>query len=330
MVGRIVLVASINYWKATHPEPPPPPTVGFGILPPINFPEQTAEDKPSSYTQEMASSKIPEFSDRAEVFFMPRSTVSLLADDEAKEIASKLGYSSTPETINNRIYRWSKSKPINSSLEMDIFNHTFTITSDFLTRPELIIDAEIPTDFEVVQQVKSFLSSADLLPEDVVNTSGKVELLVSLGGQIGDAVSLSDADYVRVNLMRARIDSQLPLYTPEGERGIINAIIAGNLKGKDAIVQMNYHYHPVEYYQVHTYPIRSADSAWQILQAGEGYVVNKGDGETAVVREVALGYYDDYEEQDYLQPIYVFTGDNDFMAFVSAVDPKFIQVMGGE
>lgn len=325
MVGRIVVNSAINYWKATHPEPPPPPTVGFGVLPILNFPEQFEEDKPQSYRQEIAGSRIPDFGDRAKVFLMTKSSASLLADEEAKAIASKYGYVFEPEVVDDRTYRWTKTRPLNSTLEMNIFNHSFTITTDYLTRTDLLVNNELPTDFAAVQQVKSFLDSTALLPEDVATASGEITPLVSLGGQIDKAVSVSDADYLQVDLVRTMIDSQIRMYTPEGLKGTISAILAGKLSSSDAIVHMEFNHHPVDYSQVHTYPLRSVESAWQILQAGEAFIVDKGTNDQAVIRNVSIGYFDDFEEQDYLQPIYVFTGDGDFMAFVSALDPKYIQ-----
>jgi hypothetical protein len=61
------------------------------------------------------------------------------------------------------------------------------------------------------------------------------------------------------------------------------------------------------------------------MQAGEGYIVDKGENDRAVVRTVKLGYYDDFEEQEYLQPVYIFEGDGGFIGYVSALDPKFQQ-----
>src|SRR3989304_64506 len=99
------------------------------------------------------------------------------------------------------------------------------------------------------------------------------------------------------------------MYSPNGIQGAVSALVGGGLQSTDNIYQLSYNYHPVDYEQVHTYPLRLPSEAWKILQGGEGYVAQKGVGETAVVREVRLGYYDDFEEQMYLQPIYVFTGD---------------------
>jgi hypothetical protein len=115
------------------------------------------------------------------------------------------------------------------------------------------------------------------------------------------------------------------MYSPEPEKGVISAIITGVLSGLESVVQLEYHYRPVDYAQVETYPLRTAKSAWQILQSGEGFIADKGAADEAVVREVDLGYYEDwYNEQEYLQPIYVFTGDNGFVGYVQAVDSRYI------
>ena len=61
-----------------------------------------------------------------------------------------------------------------------------------------------------------------------------------------------------------------------------------------------------------------------MLQAGEGYVADKGTTKDAVIREVYLGYYEDWDEQEYMQPIFVFIGDNGFVGYVQAVDPMYV------
>jgi hypothetical protein len=38
---------------------------------------------------------------------------------------------------------------------------------------------------------------------------------------------------------------------------------------------------------------------------------------------VFLGYYDDFAEQEYLQPIYVFVGDDNFLGYVSAIEAGY-------
>ncbi len=326
MVGRISINAFVAYWKATHPEPPPPPTVGFGILPAIEFDTQTEEDKPVSYKLETATGSTPDFGDRAKVYFMPKATASLLADQSAKATAAKLDYVFEPTALTTELYRWNKSQPVLSTLEMDIRTNNFSITSNYLSLPELLTNKKIPSGFDAIERVKSTLKRADLLAADVATASGEIVYLKSLGGELASAVSQSDADFIQVDLNRYPIDGLFRMYTPKGFVGSINAIVSGSFEGKDSIVELNYNYHAVDYEQIHTYPLRTSQSAWQLMQAGEGYIAEKGSQNSAVIRTVSLGYFDSFEEQEYLQPVYVFeNAETGFLGFVPALDPKYIQ-----
>ncbi len=324
IVGRTLLTASIAYWKATHPAPPPPPTVGFGLLPAIKFPTND-EGAPSSYKLETATGTLPSFGDRAKVFFMPKSSLSLLSDERAKEIASQYGFVFAPEVLDTRRYRWTKSQPLESTLEIDIQSLGFALKTNFLSRPELLSTKKLPDGTEALDRVKSMIKSVELMSDDLATASGEVVYLKALGGELSEAVSFSDADYVQVDLNRTPIDDQWRMFSPEGYKGSISAIVSGNFSGDQSIVQLEYNYHPVDYTEVHTYPLRTPDSAWRLLQSGEGYIANKGTNDTAVIRNVQLGYFDAYEEQQYLQPIYVFEGDGGFVGYVPATDPKYVQ-----
>lgn len=325
MVGRAFFSAVIQFWKATHPTPPPPPTVGFGKLPPIAFEKQTSSDKPKSYSLEFATKDLPDFGDRAKVFLMPKAAPSLLADEEVKKVAATYDFIFEPEVLDSRTYRWTKSQPIEMNIKIDIQNMNFSLGSDYLSRPGLLSNNTLPENFEAVTRVKTFLSAADLLSRDIATSSGKVSYLKSLGGELSEAFSLSDADFVQVDLDRIPINGKYEMVSPDGKRGVVSAIITGALSGNSSIVSMEYHHKKIDYSQVETYPLRTAASAWKILQAGEGYIVNKGENNTAVIRRVDLSYYDDWAEQSFLQPVYVFRGDDDFMAYVPALDPQFIQ-----
>lgn len=325
IVSRTLFSAFVAYWKATHPEPPPPPTVGFGILPSIKFPERDATQLPSSYELETATGDFPEFTDRANVFLMYRAVASLLDDENAKKTAASFGFVFPPESIGTQRYRFSKSEPFDSIFEINVASLNFELDTDFLARPELITNTEVLDQSRGVSIVKSALESASLLPLDVATASGDALYLKALGDDLSPALSFSDADYLQVDLNRTPIDGQYQSFTADGQKGTIHAILSGAFNGLNSIVRMSYNYQKVDYSQAETYPLRSARSAWQLLQSGEGYVAQKGEFETAVIREVELGYYESEQEQDYFQPIYVFKGDGGFVGYVPAVDPKYYQ-----
>lgn len=328
IVGRTLLSAFLTYWTAVNPPPPPPPTVGFGLLPPLEFP--AANGSVSSYRLETSSGGLPSFGDRAKVFFMPPSSLGLLSDQRVKQIAAEYDFVFSPEILNSTTYRWTKTQPLESILEVDLNDLNFSLTTDYLSRPELVTNTSPPDAFDAANRVKTMIRAAGLLPADVGTASAETIYLKALGGELETAVSFSDADYVQVDLNRTPIDGIYRMFTPGGYTGTIQGIVSGAFGGNDSIVQLNYFYHPVDYSEVHTYPLRSTDTAWRLLQSGEGYIADPGDTTTAVIRNVYLGYFDSFEEQLYLQPIYVFEGDGGFLGYVSALDPEYVQSSMGQ
>lgn len=326
MVGRITLQAFTAYWKATHPPEPPPPAMEFGLLPAIEFPQEDLLTLPKNYQLETKTGAFPSFGDRANVYFMPKTSASLLDADQAKDLARKYGFDQQPETIDPRTYRWRKLSPLQSVLEMDIINHNFVYKTDYLSRPELILDVEIPAEYEAVERVKSFVKSSNLLPPDVATASGEVTFLKSIAGDLTEANSQSDADFVRVDINRVPIQNKYQLFTDDAQTGVIHAILASQVRGSN-VVHFERQYYPVDYLTFSAYPLRSVDEAWQLLQAGEGYVAQPASRNTdlAVIREVDLGYYESFLPQDYLQPIYVFFGDDGFTAYVPALTANSTQ-----
>lgn len=324
MVGRVLWNAFAAYWKATHPDPPPPPTVGFGILPNLKFPVQDESDKPKSYSLELVYG-LKEINDRAKVFLVTKTTANLLADERVKSIAANYGFIFTPETIADETYRFTKNTPLDMDLEINSVDFTFSLQSNFLARPDLLASGEkLPEEFEAVERVKRFVRSADLMGADLATASGKVTFLKSIGGELKTAFSLSEANFLQVDLNRNPIDQVYKIYTSQGEKGIISAKITAAFSSNNSVVEMDYFYRQVDYLNFETYPLRTLKSAWNLVQAGDAYVINGQNIEEAVIREVELAYYDSFEEQKYFQPIYVFKGDNNFMAFVPAVSANYL------
>ena len=76
-----------------------------------------------------------------------------------------------------------------------------------------------------------------------------------------------------------------------------------------------------------TYPLKSGAVAWQDLLDGYALIVNVGRNspDKIVIRKIYLAYYDSEEPQLYLQPIFVFEGDNDFVAYLPAIDSNYLK-----
>lgn len=315
MIGRLLINGATAFWIATHPEPPPPPTQGFGALPKIDFGTSESVQKPTTVTLELPRS-LPTFSDRAAVYFSPKTQLSLLSLEEANALAARLGFQSSPIGIDEETYRWKRLGEFNAFLEMNIITNNLSYTTDFLSRPELQISNELPNSFDAVQTTKQFLSAAGLLPADMSTASGEIQLLKLSGGTFKSAVSLSDAQAVRVDLFRTPLNGY-PVYTADGKTGLISAIVA-SIGSKPTVVELTRIYPLIDYDSVETYPLRSTQEAWQLLKNGSGYIASAQNSSPAIIRAVSLGYFESVD-QDFIQPIYVFTGDNNFIAYVPAL-----------
>jgi len=324
MVGRFLLNGFTAFWNAVNPPPPPPPTVGFGAIPALKFPSEAAGTKPKSYQLETATGGLPQFGDRAKVLLMPKQSSGLLDDENAKKIGSSLGFVFKPEVIGQNTYRWTKLEPLQSVLEMDLPTKHFALTTSYASRPDLLLNTVVPDTFTAVSSVKAFLQKATLLPQDIATVSGETKYLKAVGAELQEAVSYSDADYVQVELTRYPIDGEYFMVTPQGTKGTIHAIVGGGgSTSTPRIIEMEMQHFAVDYSQVETYPLRSVQAAWKVVQAGEGYVAAGKPADIARIREVYLAYFDDFSAQDYLQPVFVFAGDDGVMVYVSAIDPKY-------
>lgn len=315
--------AFIRFWIATHPAPPPPPTVGFGVLPAPQFPVTSENSKPKKYVLETPNGRLPEFPDRAKVFFMPKNSAGLLDAEKANAFAAKYNFVFKPELLDSRTYQWQKTQPLLTTLKYDIQDHVFSYTTDFSSRPELLLDAELPTKFDAINEVKQFLMKSGGMPADIATASGEFAFVKLAGSDLVPAVSITDANFVTVDINRVPVDGQYQMYTDRDGEGVIHALV-GNIPSVENVLNLNYYYYPIDPSVIHTYPLRSIRQAWELFQGGEGYIAHPVESEQATIRTVTLGYYDSTEPQMYLQPIYVFAGDDGFLGFVPAIESQYL------
>jgi hypothetical protein len=319
MVGRVFFTSLVAYLRSLTPPKELPPTVGFRQLPKIDFPVQT--NVPKTYTLETVGGTLPYFGDRAKVFFMPTAQPSLTAVDRAKKKASGLGYVFEPEIIDSRVYRWTLTSPLLSTLQMDILTGTFTISTNWQAHPELLSQRQAINSTALINRVKSRLNAAESLTKDIQEGPAKTRLVKAIGGQLIEADSLSDADFVEVDLYRKPIDDKYFSVTSKGKQGPVHALVAAD----GTILELTQNVYPIEYQIVETYPLMPPDQAWRILASGEGYVAQKGSSDNAVIRSLTLAYYEPDKEMPYYRPVYVFESAEGFVGLVDAIDPSWIQ-----
>lgn len=321
IVGRFALVTGLQIYRALNPPPPAPPSMGFGKIPPPAFPAQLPGDRPSEIRLETVGQQLPSFGIKTEVYFMPSAQPNLLALDRAKERAASLGFVFEPEKVSNTNYRWRRTQPLPATLEIDTVYNTFQMEADWASSVTLLENKIIPDQRQANSELRTLLRTLDLLNSDIATAEPELTYLKALAGETRPAASLSEADFTLLNLYRNTANGYPSVTSVAGE-GVIQLLLSGSRGQGERILAFRSSYLPVSWLDNETYPLISGREAWQMLQAGQGYVTNKGAGEVATVRRVYLAYYEPPRPQNYYQPVYVFEGDGGFQAFVPALHPQ--------
>jgi len=316
IVGKVVLDISIGIYRKVFPPPPPPPTVSFGKLPSLPFPGDQALPE-LSITVETPDGKLPEFPTQMKIYFMPKPSQTQLNLDDTRARAAKLGFSPDGQQESEIIYRFPH-KNVLSVLRSNILSGAFSITYDLPADPG-VLERVPPAPEIAVSQVRSYLSQANLLPEDLTGAT-KHEFLRAESGRFITAIALSDADVVKVNLFR-KDSEKYPALTLNPDEGNVWFMVGGSQERDKQMIAGEFHYFAIDEEKIATYPIKTSTTALEELMDKKGYVAKLGanDGGKIVVRRIYLAYFDPGVPSDFFQPIIVFEGDNGFMAYVPAV-----------
>lgn len=321
LILRSIFISFRAYWKKSHPPPPPPPTVSFGILPKLKFPARP-NLPPVALKLETISGSLPKLPDRGKVFFMPQAASNLLAWDNTKTWARSLGFSREPETIGKFDFRFTTETTPATTLDVNVLTRNFLLVYDWKNDLGILSQGNLPVEDQAINQAKGFLEGAGISTEDL--TSAETIYLKYKEGNLTKTLFSSEANFVKVNLFRQSIDD-LRILPPNPKDSNIFLIISSSTTQGRSIIEVKYIRFPISFENFGTYPLKDTDSAWSQLANGKGFIANLGnnpDGKVTV-RNAYVSYYDSDEPQNFLQPVIVFEGDNDFFAMVPAVTDKW-------
>lgn len=322
IVGKFLLDAGSAVYKKAFPAPPPPPTVKYGKLTKVPFPENSPVVK-LTYTLETPEGGFPtNISTQAKVYFMPKVSPNLLSLDTAKSTAQALGFGVNPQQVSDTVYLFN-NPDAPTALRMNIITGTFSVSYN-LAQDKSPLNNKPPIAEVAASEFRSILSSANIFPSDLTGTTNSNYLKLS-NGQLVTALSLSESDVVKVNLFRKDYDN-LSSVTGIPDQANVWAIVSGSGVRNQQIVAAEYHYYSVDESQFSTYPIKTPAEAFAELQANQAYIAALGlnkDGDSLKIRRMYLAYFDPGSVTEFYQPVYVFEGDNGFTAYLPAVTSNY-------
>lgn len=329
-IFKIILNFALDTWRQWHPPAPPPPTVAFGKLPVLKFPpapDGAGLASPSAklnFTLETVEGGLPIASTTGTVFFIPKPSANLLSLTRARQFASRLLFVGEPQTENSTTYRWQGSDPL-KTLKIDIVTGNFQITYDYGVDLAVFAEKNLPTKDQALVEATNFLQNLGLYLPPLARGQPKVTYWQLVGNQLVQTTSLANADAVRVDFSRENIlNSKLFTANPPWEP--VYLIFSGSREEKKRLLEVSYKFWQIEMEQNATYPLKTTSAAWEELKNGVGYIAKFQKGtQTVIIRKIYLAYFYPEEYQEFLQPIFVFEGDPNFLAYVEAISPAWVK-----
>ncbi len=320
IIARFSVIIGTKIYRMFVPEPPPPPTLTFGVLPELPFPYDTPYPENLILNLETPSGDLPKLAPQMAIYSMPESYPNVRAVELAKGKASKMGYNPDGQELVESVYLFQKdSNP--STLNLNIITNNFSISYDLNSNPAAIAGTPPKAD-EAIAIAKANISMGGFDMADITGPTS-YEFLRVEGGSFIPVSSLSEAQITKVNLFRKNYNN-VTAVTPHFTQANVWMML-GSRQGRSGneIIAAEYHTFPLDEKIFGTYPLKEVQTAWEELKSGKGYIANFGENPSGVVgiRKIYLAYYDAGQYVKYFQPVFVFEGDNKFAAYVSAVSP---------
>lgn len=315
-----VSVAALSAYKAAFPTYIAP-TVKYGILPKIVFPEKKFEKK--IFAKELPNDVFPVFKDQAKVYIVYRSDRNFLALEEDTKTARNLDFTETPVEIQSNIYEF-KNKD-NLTLTMNVTDGSFKLSYPYQNDQLLLNPDKIPNKVEAIDEASSFLRSANKLSEDLQNGEQIVTYWKISPDGLKSVEAQSEANAVRVDFFRKNVDTDYKIMTSEPERASVSVLISGSSVSTKKIIEVTYKYAPVDRESFSTYPIKTVEQAWEELVNGNYWPASDVSSPNMIIKKVSLAYFEPVTLTNYMQPVYVFEGDGKFVAYVPAVVDTYVK-----
>ena len=321
IAGMVILVTFFIFVKQTFfPTPPPKPTIAFGKLPPQLFPKNVI-DKTPTYTINTLSGALPQFPNQTKIFSIQLNTPDLSGLSNATEMAKGGLFTQGPNKISDILYEWTNpdKDKVSSNIDINIVNYNFNVTSDYLNNSDILSGQELPSPSQSIIDAKGLLVNLNSFPADIDETKTQTVLLSIKNGALTPATSFSSAQIVKIMFYQKDVNL-LPIYYEKPDSSNIDALVGT----KDQVVELNYNHQTITD-AFSTYPLKTSQQAFADLQQGYAYIASyEGNSSNISINNVLLAYYIGTDPQAYLMPIFVFEGNDNFIAYVPAVTDEWI------
>jgi len=240
------------------------------------------------------------------------------SDDQIEKIANFFGLTKSSQKKAGDTLTWGSTTGT-ALLKLNTSQSHFAYKYNF-SQEGYSFNERISFDEKAaLEKAKGNLLQLGLLPPDISKGTYSFNYFkISEGGR--QKTSASSANALEIAFFRKVGD-----FVSSGE-GSIKFLFGPSFK----ILQLDYYYSPLDPVGS-PYPITSSQQAWQNFQNGKAFVATGGNFDSVTVMKITLSYWESTMAQNYLQPIWVFSGtgeiggkEENFTAYMPAIASSFL------
>lgn len=329
--GGIGLVGFLFFWwglgvavKAYQKAHPPyvAPTVRYGVIDRVFFPEKEFQKK--EFVAELPNDSFPNYKDQANVYFIYRSKSIIGALEDSKKTAASMNFVNEPREIGIGIYVFNDSNT-GRSLTMNVLQSSFKLSYPYLTDQLLLNPEQMPNKEQAIITATNFLEQAGKMSPDLEEGEKKVSYWKINFDGLKEVTALSEANIIRVDFIRKKLAEDFQVVAVEVDKAPVSVLVSGSSVAAKKVVEVNYQHVNVDTSEASssTYPIITSQEAFNNLNLGNYWPASDTNASKITIRKIYLAYFEPVNLTQFLQPVYVFEGDGDFVAYVRAVKDTY-------
>lgn len=262
--------------------------------------------------------------DSAKVYFLPQPATRFGYREKIYFMAKNFGFN-TQEIKHKLQGNTALFEDDDQSLLINISNFNFKYDSKFDLSSLALTSSFIPSKKEIENKAIDFLKKVGRYPDELaIGTTRVIYLKYDPGlDSYINVENRSEANLVEVDFYRADQDG-IPIVSPKFFNSQ-NYVIMFFTEDDYKVIKSQIAFFEKSESQVDLYPVKSAELAWEELKNGKGKVVAATQGKKNVfIKKISFGYFDPDIYQSFLQPVYVFLGDNNFVGYVPAIANQYL------
>lgn len=354
-----VVVYEIFYPPSLPSTPTPDATMLFGQLPPLEIAVRKII-LPSNFSiqLDLYRASLPASPGIANIYPILKAPYGFLSEDRARELARTFGFDEEPTKLSTTESVWTNP---NTTLKVNTQSLNFTYEYNFGANPRIFTNSLFTSIPQTEGYANVLLAQHKVLGgfgDDLSGGTRSTFFLSYISQQLTPVVKFSDATSARVDITRQPVSYiigastvTIPFVSPHYMGSLthiimVNKLIEKNIYEQEAVKLSHTHW-KFQPELASTYPVISSQSAWEMLQGTpQNYIVYVGNSklgpedsvggtpeiQTIIAHDAYLAYLDPQKEAEFIQPVWVFTGDAllvsggtlNWAAYVPAIESEFL------